>query len=431
MNFQEIYEKYLKTFVGGNNQENMGLTDEQQMIFSLFFYGIVLLVLLIFAIVRNGKFNKHISQLERELKEKDNYINRSVNVIVKEKIIYKDVTLNKIKLKGKLKDANHKSNLLIRLISNYNEKYNQKIEKTKPKTKYFKLKGNKRKQNSICKNDVIKYIKLKGKHKEINHKSNLLIRLILNYSNKHKQELKIERDKYIRDKSIDNIKYLRLKGKFKEDIYQKGLVSRLVDKYDELTSGISDIEIQIRKDEVRKNKMKYLEYSGKKKCMQLNLYQSIGDLYKVRKSLMNQGEQKVFYFLNKILSNYIYREEFFVFPQVRVIDFVDLTNISVEFKVENKMFYNMILSSITSKSVDFLICRKVTKEYRVEFIPCLVLELDGEIHRENDLNIIKNDVFKDMLFDSIGLKLKRIPYQNLSDLNFELMKNIIDENLRI
>lgn len=148
-------------------------------------------------------------------------------------------------------------------------------------------------------------------------------------------------------------------------------------------------------------------------------------------SVMTPNESLFNYYIGKAIKDEKLKElQLYLFPQVSLHSFV---------KLEKGVALNLAKSKILSKSVDFLICkddpnynyqrkdgRNVTfHRYR----PALAIEIDGDSHlhahytddvtkEQADSSFqhqIKNDHFKDKLFEAIGLPLLRyqLPSSNI------------------
>lgn len=151
---------------------------------------------------------------------------------------------------------------------------------------------------------------------------------------------------------------------------------------------------------------------------------------------MGQTEQKAFYFVSSILKNE-FECEYCVFPQVRLADFVDLTQEAQETRNINRHYFDIALSNITSKSVDFLICLKEKEYSSYLYLPKLVIEIDGVCHREipdykSDYTfdrIKRNDKFKDELFVGLGISCCRIQVIESADIQFGKIQTLLHKNL--
>lgn len=145
-----------------------------------------------------------------------------------------------------------------------------------------------------------------------------------------------------------------------------------------------------------------------------NYYEMILDdvnkYYKVRNSIFSPSEQTVYYYIKNYLKDY---KDFIVFPKVRLADFIDTNEDVLENLKQNGeyKFKDSIISSITSKHVDYLICKIIYNQNNlIETIykPILVIELDGKSHfKAENYRQIKNDNFKNEVLPKLGFKFKR------------------------
>lgn len=199
------------------------------------------------------------------------------------------------------------------------------------------------------------------------------------------------------------------------------------------------------KDNSRKKQANIEKYQNKAELIKLResvLLSNLPNFYKFKISLMQQTEQRAFYFLHEILESPQFKKKnYFLFSQVSLSSFVTLTDLTELKRTDDPDFYDMILRSITSKSVDFLICQryciKENNNLKFYYSPKLVLEIDGEFHRNMQLSkneeafsrIQKNDHFKNQLFKMLNLPLFRISVDYSSEVELADIENILTKNL--
>lgn len=110
--------------------------------------------------------------------------------------------------------------------------------------------------------------------------------------------------------------------------------------------------------------------------------------FKIKRFFFTQSEQKFF----NILKSQIDHSKYYIFPKVRLGDFVETT------AKGNDRTGNW--NRIKSKHIDFLIW-DIQKKVLV-----FAIEIDGNSH--NNTKMKKNDTFKNKLYPTIGLRFKRI-----------------------
>ena len=94
----------------------------------------------------------------------------------------------------------------------------------------------------------------------------------------------------------------------------------------------------------------------------------------------------------QILNSHLDAHRYTVFTKVRLADFVEVLP---KFRGERAWF-----NKIKSKHVDFLIWDLVESKI------VLAIELDGKSH--NGAATAKSDVFKDEMYETVGLRLERV-----------------------
>lgn len=205
--------------------------------------------------------------------------------------------------------------------------------------------------------------------------------------------------------------------------------------YDGLTQNYNHMKAAIQEKEDFSEKMRLYKQEN-----QTYILENIEKIYFVKTSLMNQQEQKTFYFLNcNIYGNY--SRTYCVFPQVRVSDFIGIYKQTEEYKhsdnVKLRVLFDSALRNLTSKSVDFLICKykeiESNNRKKYFYVPYLVIELDGSCHNEiwngetqDDLNRRQeNDAFKNTLFEKLNLKFERIQSNNAKTIEKERIAQIV------
>ncbi len=114
--------------------------------------------------------------------------------------------------------------------------------------------------------------------------------------------------------------------------------------------------------------------------------------YRQKKFFFTKSEQEFF----KILNSHINAHRYTIFTKVRLADFV---KVLPELRGERTWF-----NKIKSKHVDFLIWDLVESKI------VLAIELDGKSH--NGSATTKNDIFKDKMYETIGLRMERVRVGN-------------------
>ena len=110
--------------------------------------------------------------------------------------------------------------------------------------------------------------------------------------------------------------------------------------------------------------------------------------YRQKKFFFTKSEQEFY----KILNSHLDAHKYTIFTKVRLADFVEVLPAS---RGESKWF-----NKIKSKHVDFLIWDLVESKI------VLTIELDGKSH--NGSATTKSDVFKDEMYETVGLRLERV-----------------------
>ena len=110
--------------------------------------------------------------------------------------------------------------------------------------------------------------------------------------------------------------------------------------------------------------------------------------YVLSKSVFTFQERKFFRILQKAVAG-----KYYIFPKVRLGDFVYLSNIPQDRKYHK--------NQIQCKHIDYLLCEKF------DCTPILAIELDDSSHKQLDHRT--RDEFKSKLLEDIGLPLLRFP----------------------
>lgn len=118
------------------------------------------------------------------------------------------------------------------------------------------------------------------------------------------------------------------------------------------------------------------------------LYKEKEYSYYFPKKIFTKSELHFF----NILSGNIDFSRFYLLSKVRIADFVDIKK--TNYKEKNALF-----NRIKSKHIDFVI---INTKWEV----LALIELDWNSNRHNK-NTIKNDIFKNELFQSLGIKFFR------------------------
>jgi hypothetical protein len=213
-------------------------------------------------------------------------------------------------------------------------------------------------------------------------------------------------------------------------------------KYDALVQDNNQIKENMQRKKNFSEKIHLFEQED-----QQYILKNISKIYYVKRSIMNQPEQKAFYFMSCDLYGTFHRP-YCIFPQVNLSAFIGISS-QIETHKRDKdfrvrKFFDSVLRNISSKSVDFLICeyRRAVPEKgnaysKYFYIPQLVVELDGRCHyecwegeTEGDLKCRKeNDAFKNILFRELNLKLERIESNESADIKKEKIEQILQQNL--
>jgi hypothetical protein len=128
------------------------------------------------------------------------------------------------------------------------------------------------------------------------------------------------------------------------------------------------------------------------------------------KFLLTKSE---YYFYNT-LKPIIHKHNCIICPKVGLKDI---------FEVTDKTNYMKWFSRINQKHIDFLICDSNLK-------PLFGLELDDRSHEKE--KALKNDAFKNRLFEKVNIPLKRVKvntYDNLEEYLFPAINN--NENIMV
>lgn len=133
---------------------------------------------------------------------------------------------------------------------------------------------------------------------------------------------------------------------------------------------------------------------------QVRLLLEASRLYKLD-CVFNKSEQYLYYILTSILKDY---KDFILIPKIRIVDFIHITE-NNQYKNTEPLYYNkFIKGQITSKHVDFLICKKQGELRETNYMPYLAIEFFGPNHQTNQITI-NSDKFKSELFRTLDLPL--------------------------
>lgn len=137
---------------------------------------------------------------------------------------------------------------------------------------------------------------------------------------------------------------------------------------------------------------------------------NLSSIYKIKQSILNTPEQRIFYFCGKILEE-LSLENYYAFPQVQLYSIVEMRNRQRDL-FPDPTLYDEILRKIIAKSIDVLICKKnvnysENKLQKYFYTPVLAIEFDGSGHSFTPKQC-ENDNFKNNLFESIDLPFLRI-----------------------
>ncbi len=176
--------------------------------------------------------------------------------------------------------------------------------------------------------------------------------------------------------------------------------------------------------------LRFTKYQENEVKREQKLMSNLKTWYLPKHTLMNTLEEEAF----RLVCLHLPRPEqskysnYYVLPQVRLNSFIDLSKYGEAYYKKDKRFFDCILSNITSKSVDLLICEKKFRDGQiVNFLPRLAIEVDGPYHRDGlHPNVEKNDYFKNLLFQKLNFPLKRIPADDVSDIHEEDVKRILN-----
>lgn len=216
-----------------------------------------------------------------------------------------------------------------------------------------------------------------------------------------KLRLSIVPNKYHKTYMI--LEFMRIQKK-----YPNKLIDEIIETYlsEELKHDSKDRKIN-NKDEIYKDLLNNSE-----------------KYYYVKKSVFQSSEQKIYYFINKKLKEY---NNYVVFPKVRLADIIGVDKKQQEIK-EKK---DIAIYNITSKHIDYVICKKYFQNGDIEkaiYKPYLLIELDGYSHN-NQLQI-KNDNFKNQVLSNLNIKFVRIKFDEKVDFTYrDKINKLIDEEL--
>lgn len=110
--------------------------------------------------------------------------------------------------------------------------------------------------------------------------------------------------------------------------------------------------------------------------------------YAVKKFFFSRSEQEFLRLLNESID----RQNYIIFPKVRLADFIEVTATGKE--------YQGWWNKIRSKHVDFLVWNVLERKI------VLAIELDGKSHQSERVTV--SDAFKDKLYERLGLKMVRV-----------------------
>jgi len=122
-----------------------------------------------------------------------------------------------------------------------------------------------------------------------------------------------------------------------------------------------------------------------------------------RGKIFTPTEQKFFYFLKQAINT----DKYYIFTKVRLVDVIHLRNAARD-------KYMTIFNQVSRKHLDFVITDTYWK------IMCII-ELDDKYHSK--AQAVKNDKFKDDIFEYIGVPLERFRVGSYYD--FKRLDNIL------
>lgn len=147
--------------------------------------------------------------------------------------------------------------------------------------------------------------------------------------------------------------------------------------------------------------------------------------YEKKPSFFYPTEQKMFYCLSQIISKIPAQPDkkfdgYHIFANARLADFIktidcDLTKIQKE----------IVFRNISSKHVDFLICKKVYEidKKDMKYQPYFAIEVNGYSHN-SDKQTIENDALKrDLIEDTLGMEI--IVFTNDEINSFKILREMI------
>lgn len=236
---------------------------------------------------------------------------------------------------------------------------------------------------------------------------------------------------------------------FVQAIHANNFFKNELGKFQSTNSFLENQLNQLKKDyallenvlEKKKNAKKDFD---KKKQDDQNVRDAIEDalntspasFYTLKESCMNPNESRMFHYINealdKLITNPDERKLYYVFPQVCLYSFV---NISPGLK---DTLREATKNKYIRKSIDYVICKSNKKYYPANwsrshpdytyyaFMPILLIELDGLSHSSSSQygedafqRQQQNDKFKDDLFKGLNVPLIRYqleqPYIQKSD----------------
>lgn len=130
-------------------------------------------------------------------------------------------------------------------------------------------------------------------------------------------------------------------------------------------------------------------------------------LFKLReRPVMNGIESKMLKMILEEVKQDDYKEKYkyiYVYPQVSLHSIFERTNIGKMYDEEMKEA--ILLKQFLSKSVDFLLCKKISSGRGDIYEPILAIEIDGKYHMEQEQR--ERDEIKNALFDAVNIPLLR------------------------
>jgi uncharacterized protein YoxC/very-short-patch-repair endonuclease len=196
-----------------------------------------------------------------------------------------------------------------------------------------------------------------------------------------------------------------------------------------------DAKSQAYKEKGKQQKQESEQLSNEKAQADEYYIQNIGEYYQFKESVFEVSEQKLYYSLTQWLkvNN---KTDYCVFPKLRL---ADILRVKAEKEAENTAYkekyneFHPMVYSITSKHIDFTICKIVTQKangeyYKHYYVPVVFIELDGTIHQEDE-NTMKNDEFKNNLFQQLNTPIVRFQNSEMKNLKEDFIPNVLTKRL--